>query len=77
MGQETEDVCIRRAYFARPWADMLAFKSLRVDFLSSQKLLVARLLQKKSIMQVLAANILMRISIVKLSAKMAMTGKPT
>ena len=40
--------------------------SIRADFLSSQKLLTAMLLQKKSIMQVLAANILMRISIVKI-----------
>ena len=36
----------------------------RADILSSQKLLAAILLQKKSVMQVLAANILMRISIV-------------
>ena len=39
---------------------------LKANFLSSQKLLAAILLQKKSIMQVLAANILMRISIVKI-----------
>ena len=36
------------------------------DFLSLQKLFAAVLLQKKLIMQVLAANILMRISIVKI-----------
>ena len=40
--------------------------SIKADFPSSQKLLAAILLQKKSIMQVLAANILMRISIVKI-----------
>ena len=37
--------------------------SFMADFLLSQKLLDVTLLQKKSIMQVLAANILMRISI--------------
>ena len=36
------------------------------DFLSSQKLLAALLLQKKLIIKKLAANILMRISIVKI-----------
>ena len=39
---------------------------VKADFLSSQKLLVAMLLQKKSIMQVLAVNMLMRICIVKI-----------
>ena len=39
---------------------------LKADFLSSQKLVAAILWQKKSIMQVLVANILMRISIVKI-----------
>ena len=39
---------------------------LRADFLSSQKLLAAILLQKTSIMQELAVNILMRISVVKI-----------
>ena len=41
--------------------------TLGADLLSLQKLLAAILLQKKSIMQVLAANILMKISIKKLS----------
>ena len=44
----------------------LLFLFVKADFLSSQKLLAAILLQKKSIMQVLVANILMRISIVKI-----------
>ena len=49
---------------------------LGADFLSSQILLAAILLQKKSIMQVLTSNILMRISIVKLSASVFnMTGR--
>ena len=39
---------------------------LKVNFLSSQKLLAAIILQKKSIMQELAANISMRISVVKI-----------
>ena len=39
---------------------------IRADFLSSQILFPAILLQNKSIMQMLAANILMRISIVKI-----------
>ena len=39
---------------------------LRADFQSLQKLLAVILLQKNSIMQELAANILMRISIVKI-----------
>ena len=38
----------------------------KADFLSSQNLLAAILLQKKSIMQELAANILMRIPIVEI-----------
>ena len=42
---------------------------LGADLLSSQKLLAAILLPKKSVMQVLAANILMRISIVKIVCK--------
>ena len=40
---------------------------LRADFLSLQKLLAAILLQKKSIMKVLAANSLMILSIVRMS----------
>ena len=44
---------------------ILLLKKIRADFLSSKKLLATILLQKKSIMQVPAANILMRISIVK------------
>ena len=43
--------------------------NLRADFLSSQKLLVSILLQQKSIMQVLAANISMRISIAKIACE--------
>ena len=39
---------------------------LRADFLLSQKLLAAILLQKKSIMKVLAANSLMILSIVRI-----------
>ena len=39
---------------------------LRADFLSSQKLLAAILLQKESIMKVLAANSLMILSIVRI-----------
>ena len=39
---------------------------LRGDFLSSQKLLAAILLQKKSVTQLLATNIFMRIYIVKI-----------
>ena len=40
--------------------------SLRADFLSLQKLLAAILFQKKSVMRVLAANVSMRVSIVKI-----------
>ena len=40
------------------------YQCFRADFLSSQKLLAAILLQRKSIMQVLVANILMKIPIV-------------
>ena len=40
------------------------YQCFRTDFLSSQKLLAVILLQKKLVMQVLASNILMRISIV-------------
>ena len=39
---------------------------LRADLLSSQKLLAAKRLQKQSIMQVLATNILMTLSIVRI-----------
>ena len=42
----------------------IIFMGLRADFLSPQKLLAPILLQKKSIMQVLAAKVLMSISIV-------------
>ena len=56
---------IKMAYFSifrsEPYVELI-----RTDSLSSQKLLAAIFLQKKSIMQVLAANILMRISIVKI-----------
>ena len=47
---------------------MLGLKlcNVRADFLSSQKLLAVIPLQKKSTMQELAANILMRIPIVKI-----------
>ena len=41
-------------------------QSIRADFLSWQKLLAAILLQKKSIVRMLATNILMRTSIVKI-----------
>ena len=54
----------------RPCSLMFILPSLRVDFLSSQKLLAVILLQKKkSTMQVLAANISIRISIVKIVCK--------
>ena len=42
------------------------FDNLRADFLSSLELLVAILSQKKSIIQELTVNILMRISIGKI-----------
>ena len=41
-------------------------RTVRADFLSWQKLVAAILLEKKSIVRVLASNILMRISIVKI-----------
>ena len=44
-------------------------RPVKADFVSSQKLLAAILLQKKSVMQVLAANILMRSFIVKIVCK--------
>ena len=53
---------------------------VRADFLSSQKLLYAMFLQKKSIIQELAANILIRISVVKIVCECFLpwqeTGKP-
>ena len=57
------------SYFSK-YEFMLMKSRLQVgaDFLLSQKLLTAILLQKKSIMPVVAASILMRISIAKLSA---------
>ena len=44
-------------------------RPVKADFVSSQKLLAAILLQKESVVQVLAANIFMRISIVKIVCK--------
>ena len=42
------------------------FGGLKGNFLSNQKLLQALFLQKKSIMQTFAANMLIRISIMKI-----------
>ena len=49
----------------------LMTSALRPDFLSSQKLLADILLQKKSTMQELAANILMRISVLKIVCELS------
>ena len=52
-------------------SEKLLAPCVRTDFFSSQKLLAAILLKTKSITQELAANILMTISIVKLSASVS------